>query len=153
LIFEDQLPHISNATWNKQGAGVRAPILAPAGLQRKTSSVQLSIKPACAQNSEQQNRTWSLLSFPDAPVLVSRPFSKCGGLMRPFSMSLACPGILKPSRACKRGNKSEHLVSFVEISSKRKHRLLYLIMTCITPGIDSAHRSTKEGEMHLKNGH
>jgi hypothetical protein len=57
LIFEDQLPHISNATWNNQGARVRAPILAPAGLQRKTSSVQLSIKPACAQNSEQQNGT------------------------------------------------------------------------------------------------
>jgi hypothetical protein len=51
---------------------------------------------------------------------------------------------LKPRRSCKRGNKSEHLVSFVEIPSKRKHRLSHLIMTCITPGIDSEYRSTKE---------
>ncbi len=82
-------------------------------------------------------------------VLLSYLWRTCSSVspilrMRPFSMSLACPGILKPSRACKRGNKSQHLVSFVEISLKRKHRLSYLIMTCITPGIASEYRSTRK---------
>ncbi len=63
--------------------------------------------------------------------------------MRPLSISLACSGISAPSRAFNRGSKSQHLAAFVEISSKRKHCVSYLIMTWISPGISSQYRSVR----------